>query len=1173
MKSNSIFKAVLALLLVAAVFTGCQQATTDTVQQPVTQEPNRTASNISTWADGKGQIFGCVLDTKGEPVGGASVSFGGITTTTTAEGTFVLSGVPVNTLAESLNDNQIYTLVVRKDGYLSATYPGVQVVETTYAGDYNEIIGGLAEMYGSILAAYAENQGTAGIVAVNTDGTVYSAKDTTSTLLPVAEAEAELTQLITKLAQKFESTFVQVALTPLNAKLSGKIYTTTAKEADRVVFDEDNDKFTPAPAGVTVHVKAAGVDTEYVWTAKTDSNGSFSFDKLPANTVLTLTVDGFKKVINKKDYYYSSESSVFLYENEYNDGEIIIDENSSDKFCVDTLLFAQLEKIYVEETNLWDRTAVNPMALNEKVTFTFNKPMDYISLSTGESAKLDGGDLAEKVTYKWDDTKTKVEITPKDGYWKASGQTAVFKLTGRAEDGTEGFIQDEYSVTLNNVIIIKYQSTSNPEGFKLTFDREIANTALVTVTDDKNESLNLSWDSANKVLTVSARDNTFATAGKHTFTLANIEAVDGSTTYYCYESEYNSTSSKFEVVYDGFKAIKLTVEDTLPTAAKLSRAAVVYTSQFLKISFNKNVEKSELQVNSTTVKNYINGKDVYLPLDSIVPNDDKTLTISGTVTSINGEPYSDWTTVNYTANLKEEVAYRIIDTNLYVEDKAIAPGNDDSVQALVKGTPITLTFDKAFPTGTLFSAEFYKTNTLTLNTTKYSAEADFNGAVVTVTPSEVLEPGVTYYLSLKAVKGNTVLFTTMNAAFGNLSDGTSLGEKIYYTNDSDDTRKYIKVPILNYYVRTDEKAATTAFADFKKSNTAPIVLQFNQSVEGFKAYLFSTAPGTTQAYEDADLKNVIESTTTIIGDTITITPKYAYDSAKVVTPVVYNEKGEQIALKKDASTALIGAEDDDPKFVARTLSGNDLTKALDEFITKDNLKKIAGVTIVNDEDHKIDQGKTIEFTFEPEISKVGGTTLPTYRLYKKIAVVSGGTQKWEAVSTSLSLYHWNSYNYHASSYSLQSKQFNNALAYASVSAGATEFDFGSSLYVLAAEVDNSLIISAPFTVADQECSIITSFAGVAASNGTSIAADKLLVTLSSNDIIKELTVEAILASSASGAESVRNNYGNGIIIVQNGPRSVQLYAAKNSRPDAGNVIKIKAKDQNGIEKNLDITVQ
>ena len=124
MKSNSIFKAVLALLLVAAVFTGCQQATTDTVQQPVTQEPNRTASNISTWADGKGQIFGYVLDTKGEPVGGASVSFGGITSTTNAEGTFVLSGVPVNNLAEPLNGDQTYTLVVRKDGYLSATYSG-----------------------------------------------------------------------------------------------------------------------------------------------------------------------------------------------------------------------------------------------------------------------------------------------------------------------------------------------------------------------------------------------------------------------------------------------------------------------------------------------------------------------------------------------------------------------------------------------------------------------------------------------------------------------------------------------------------------------------------------------------------------------------------------------------------------------------------------------------------------------------------------------------------------------------------------------------------------------------------------------------------------------------------------------------------------------------------------
>ena len=100
------------------------------------------------------------------------------------------------------------------------------------------------------------------------------------------------------------------------------------------------------------------------------------------------------------------------------------------------------------------KTEVAPLALNTAVTVEFNKAMDYVKLVTpstpsgATTAPATVNELGDKAAYAWDDTKKKVTITPKDGYWTASSATVTFRIEGRAQDGATTFIDNEFKVKL-----------------------------------------------------------------------------------------------------------------------------------------------------------------------------------------------------------------------------------------------------------------------------------------------------------------------------------------------------------------------------------------------------------------------------------------------------------------------------------------------------------------------------------------------------------------------------------------------------------------------------------------------------------------------------------------------------------------------------------------------------
>lgn len=1035
---------------------------------------NATVSNDYS---ANGQIFGYVTDTKGQPLSGVTIALGSQTTTTNQNGAFALTGVPANatqagvgTVTQATGTTQQYVLTATKDGYLSNTVGNILVVETTDKSDAALLLDTAATAYQTILQEFAK-QGSAGVTsitggaAVATDGVILDTQNTNDTFKGMADAYATVLERYQNLSKTYESTFVNLMLSPCNGYFEGTLKITKSPGKD---ITTDAASIKVAPEGVKVKLVSGN---GYVYEAITDKDGKFKFEKLPVATDLTLKVEGFEATYESGEgenkvtetYYYSSDgASAWLYDNLQEATPLVInlDENSGAKYKADILLYSQPAKIIVTDTNLLQNTAVAPLALNTPVTFTFNKPMDYVEL---QSPVADCGD---KAAYAWDETKKTVKITPKDGFWtEPYGNTAQFVISGRAQDGATTFIDNMFQVTLDNVIKVEFADVSDEtaDKFTLTFDRELDNTDDVKVVDNQGEALELSWDKTvltKPVLTVKARDGKFGTLGYHTFTITEVKAKDQSKILISYNKEYaslvaNRGEIKFETSFDGFKATGIEVVNK--AEGNLSRAVVATTAQYLKITFNKNVgDVSALKLNATTTngtevvnaEKYIKDNAVYISLSKVANN--ASISLSGTVTSKSGDTFDGdnnnvvtWADLLKKYNVKR--AYVIAASNLYTVKSAINAYNNNVVTKIKKGDKVTLTFNNEIPADAVITTELYKsTNTNEkIDETGYSATATADKNVVTVTLSET-KPGQTYYLALKIKSADGAeLFSTASNSFATggepVKDIDVESGIVATVNNS----KYIKIEVDSVKLLTESSSKTTKAEDFSKSAKSSIVLQFNQDVTGYKAYLYVAANrnDVAKAFEDltnANKANFYDTKYEVSGDTITITPNASFSSGDKPAIAVYDEEGKLVELDKD------NLYQPYQPYTAKKYSN------------PDNI--VESITVTPNKSTAFDPAlDNLYVSFKMPLNKYTNV-LPEFNLYKKVDNGYGEIE-WVKENSSVSIVTDDtpSTPYNFSDAKADKK--------ARINIADVDFGYGKTVdYVLVAEVNNMLIKSNTVTI-------------------------------------------------------------------------------------------------------------
>lgn len=1025
---------------------------------------NATVSNDYS---ANGQIFGYVTDTKGEPLSGVTIALGNQTATTNQNGAFALTGVPANAtqnpaggVTKATNSAQEYELTATKDGYLSKTEGNILVVETTDKSDAAVLLGTAADAYKTILQEFAK-QGGAGVTSITngatvaTDGVILDTQNTNDTFKGMADAYATVLERYQNLSKTYESTFVHLVLPPCNGYFEGTLKITKSPGKD---ITTDAASIKAAPEGVKVKLVS---NEKYVYEAITDKDGKFKFEKLPVATNLTLKVEGFEATYESGEgenkvtetYYYSSDGNkASLYDNLQEDTFVInLDENSGAKYKADILLYSQPAKIIVTDTNLLQNTAVAPLALNTPVTFTFNKPMDYVAL---QGNVVDYGD---KAAYAWDETKKTVKITPKDGFWTAYGNTTQFVISGRAQDGSTTFINNTFLVTLDNVIKVDFADVSDEtaDKFTLTFDRELDNTDDVKVADDQNEALELSWDKT--VLTVKARDGKFGTLGYHTFTITGVKAKDQSTKLISYNKEYvlpvygivNDGRIEFKTSFDGFKATGIEVVNK--AEGNLSRAVVATTAQYLKITFNKNVgDVSNLKLkdvngNEFGAEKYIKDNAVYISLSKVANN--AFISLSGKVTSTSGDTFDGNGVVTWADLLKNynvKRAYVIAASNLYTEKAAINDGNNTIVNKIKKGDKVILTFNNEIPDGAVITAELYKATDEKIDATGYSATATADKNVVTVTLSET-KPGETYYLSLKIKSSDGAeLFSTASNSFATdayMKDIDVESMIVHTANNS----KYIKIEVDNVKLLKGSGSKTTKDEDFSKSAKSSIVLQFNQDVTGYKAYLYvaDNRNDVAQAFEDltnADKAYFYDTKYEVSGDTITITPNASFSSGDKPAIAVYDEEGKWVELTDNNSPY--------QPYTAKTYADKLALNNID----------VASIAITPSKTDAFDPASdNLYVSFAMPLNKYTDA-LPQFDLYKKVDK-GFGEKEWELVTPPVSIV--------KDDISSTPYDFSDAKAdkKARINIGAVDFGYGKTVdYVLVAEVNNMLIKSNTVTI-------------------------------------------------------------------------------------------------------------
>ena len=658
-------------------------------------------------------------------------------------------------------------------------------------------------------------------------------------------------------------------------------------------------------------------------------------------------------------------------------------------------------------------------ALKDPIVLVFSKAMNEkiaVTLTNNKTA----------YTESWNEGFTELTLTPdaKVGYWDLGSETTIvikiadayanskdsyinnfgFWKVGAAEDGKSATVHfDNY----NDVTIAKAD-----KGFTATFAKAIKaqteselkkNLTVYNVGASYSETPSTAGTALTDVvlalsddgttITVTPQNTEFANYGYYALSFAKDkfiartgERIPRKPATTKTVEDFTAKTTPFVTTFTlgtEFKYTAVAVVEKLPETALASRAIYVDNDKYLQITFNKEVRKSELKIDSKTVTNYIDGTSVYLPLATFDDNEDVKLT--GDVYSTDGQKWNLGATgaTEFDTLFKvNKLSYKMVATSLYTVKKAIAEGaaatagNDALVNKIAPAeTTITFTFDQDV-TKADWTAEFYDSDNVkfkNLDQTPYAATAAAAGKVVTVTLSgKDRDFNKTYYLSLKATKGTgddvVVLYDSSKTAsvYGPLpGDSTKTLDSAIIADVAIggtstggtpapvvSTQKYIKVEtkteeevagLDNLYVvdvSNNSASKTTDVKEFAKSNASPIVLEFSENIEAIvdenEVYLAKTSNHYTAEVKDANgnvttaedgwlTKEKVEKTDTyaaiakVVGKVLTIKPTYAFPSKSTVYPIVFNKEGKRLHLKKVTDTKDTGATFDNVKYESAEL--------------------------------------------------------------------------------------------------------------------------------------------------------------------------------------------------------------------------------------------------------------
>ena len=502
---------VATMLLAATTFMACSSDDDDD------DSGARSAS-----ARTSGSVVGVVLDNKGAPVDGATVTLGGKSVTTNKGGEFEITGVNPNdkslitarksntttstatdgasggslktdstetalssTTSSVAGGETAYKLTVTKDGYLPGTITGVYVTyteteeqEVTRA---NALLHGLQYDYQDVLKAYAATLSNATATGSTATTTTTATEDTTATTTVQTGSNADrvfkdVSEAISALKNMYKtgsyteyfSTFgTSSALIPLDASLKGSLkLNLTSKEG--TTWAETTYKPTSKP---TIHVSYVVTgNADYTWSAQANAEGIFEFkENLPSGVPLTISVDSFQETIESNDYWFSSDSMIVLVDNsgaeEPSTGIKTVTLGSKDvnHETYRFLLFAQNDKLWVTKTNTETTASGVLLSKNSDLTFTFNKAVKKVDIVTGTTGDVTTGfNNLTKDSYdaKLSDGGKTVTFSPKLGYWDLTGANQTVVLEAEAEDGTTKLEKTVFPVYFDNKVWVSVKDLS-----------------------------------------------------------------------------------------------------------------------------------------------------------------------------------------------------------------------------------------------------------------------------------------------------------------------------------------------------------------------------------------------------------------------------------------------------------------------------------------------------------------------------------------------------------------------------------------------------------------------------------------------------------------------------------------------------------------------------------------
>ncbi|MBB5227049.1 carboxypeptidase regulatory-like domain-containing protein [Treponema ruminis] len=677
---------VATMLLAATSFMACSSDDDD-------DSGARSASEHA-----RGAIVGVVLDNRGEPVEGATVTLGNKTASTNRGGEFVLENVDVNdpkvkaiqtgigsgsstttttgstTTITTAADSKLepgaatapttslsyaYTLSVTKDGYISGLVDGIYVTSAENIGGIEDArLSALRNEYAKILEEYAKAVGTSTALASTGDvigATLRDTEDKSATMTTVAGALKEIQKLYSELGTTYSSTWASAKLIPLNASLKGTLKLNPSP-ATAEVFNATT--YTPSKGTkVTVTYNRGTGYSNYTYKAETDENGNFSFEKLPSGVTLGLSVEGFTDKAGDVTAYFSTDvgptvttgtgnnattspkyhtnAAEILNNSSATLGSFTIDPNCLNVAGLDIMLFAQLEKIWVVNTNLLKNNDAALISVKDDITFEFNKEISRVSL--GGSGFQDVTDKNYTVTIDATDAK-KVTVKANDGVWTpAATEGGKIKLEVLAKDGTKELLNAEFQACFDtNIFVSITESSKNDKLLALsapvvvTFSKPMS-TASVSAKVAKTSGSDLAnnftktWSEDGTTLTLTPTkfwDKVDSDDGAVIFTVTGV-AKDETTTIKYWKTNSDNTTTGADGV-DKFSGLKVYFDNYIDvTLAKVSDSKFTATfSKALKAIPAADLEKNFKVYYSATVTDAATStaevKDAKLSLDGSV---------------------------------------------------------------------------------------------------------------------------------------------------------------------------------------------------------------------------------------------------------------------------------------------------------------------------------------------------------------------------------------------------------------------------------------------------------------------------------------------------------------------------------------------------------------------------